>query len=60
LASAAATPTTRKCRLIPGKREGQDRAGGSGGSRSPVDSMHVDAPKQQDNARGHAQQRARE
>jgi hypothetical protein len=41
-------------------REAQDRAqarGGAGGARSPVDSMHVDAPKQQDNKRGHAQQR---
>jgi hypothetical protein len=45
---------------IPGKREGQDRAGGSGNARSPVDSMHVDAPKHQDNARGHAADRARE
>jgi hypothetical protein len=39
---------------IPGKREAQDRASGSEGARSPVDSMHVDAPKKQDNARGHA------
>lgn len=38
------------------KREAQDRASAEkgGGSRSPVDSMHVDAPKQQDNKRGHA------
>jgi hypothetical protein len=39
-----------------GKREAQDRpkaGGGAGGARSPVDSMHVDAPKQQDNKRGH-------
>jgi hypothetical protein len=38
------------------KREAQDRAKpteGSGGAKSPVDSMHVDAPKHQDNARGH-------
>ena len=38
------------------RREGQDRAKPSekaGGAKSPVDSMHVDAPKQQDNARGH-------
>jgi hypothetical protein len=38
------------------KREAQDRpkpSAGSGGARSPVDAMHVDAPKQQDNARGH-------
>jgi hypothetical protein len=45
---------------IPGKREGQDRAKESGNARSPVDSMHVDAPKKQDNARGHAEDRARE
>jgi hypothetical protein len=44
---------------IPGKREGQDRARESGDAQSPVDSMHVDAPKKQDNARGHAQERAR-
>lgn len=44
---------------IPGKREGQDRASGSGNARSPVDSKHVDAPKKQDNARGHAEDRAR-
>jgi hypothetical protein len=40
------------------KREAQDRPksdAGSGGARSPVDSMHVDAPKKQDNARGHRQ-----
>jgi hypothetical protein len=40
------------------KREAQDRSktdAGSGGAKSPVDSMHVDAPKQQDNARGHRQ-----
>lgn len=39
-----------------GRREAQDRAKpteNSGGARSPVDSMHVDAPKKQDNARGH-------
>jgi hypothetical protein len=38
------------------KREAQDRAGsdtGSGRAKSPVDAMHVDAPKRQDNARGH-------
>jgi hypothetical protein len=37
-------------------REAQDRPAardGAGGARSPVDSMHVDAPKRQDNARGH-------
>jgi hypothetical protein len=39
------------------QREAQDRAKSTegGGARSPVDSMHVDAPKQQDNKRGHAQ-----
>jgi hypothetical protein len=35
------------------KREAQDRAKGSSNATSPVDSMHVDAPKKQDNARGH-------
>jgi hypothetical protein len=38
------------------RREAQDRAKpteSSGGARSPVDAMHVDAPKKQDNARGH-------
>jgi hypothetical protein len=46
---------------IPGKREAQDRsAGGKSGAQSPVDSMHVDAPKHQDNARGHAADRARD
>jgi len=42
------------------KREAQDRAGsdtGGGGAKSPVDAMHVDAPKQQDNARGHKQRK---
>ena len=42
------------------KREAQDRAGsgtGSGRAKSPVDAMHVDAPKQQDNARGHKQRK---
>ena len=45
-----------------GKREAQDRSkggGAKGGAQSPVDSMHVDAPKKQDNARGHAQERKR-
>ena len=40
------------------QREAQDRAKGSSGEgkpRSPVDSMHVDAPKHQDNAHGHRQ-----
>ena len=36
------------------KREAQDRAKGSGQATSPVDSMHVDAPKKQDNRRGHS------
>jgi hypothetical protein len=36
------------------KREAQDRAKGSANATSPVDSMHVDAPKKQDNARGHS------
>ena len=42
------------------KREAQDRAGsdtGSAGAKSPVDAMHVDAPKHQDNARGHKQRK---
>ena len=39
------------------RREAQDRPAG-GQAQSPVDSMHVDAPKQQDNARGHKQQDA--
>jgi len=42
------------------KREAQDRAGSDkagGGAKSPVDAMHVDAPKQQDNARGHKQRK---
>jgi hypothetical protein len=42
------------------QREAQDRAGsrsGSGRARSPVDAMHVDAPKRQENARGHRQKK---
>ena len=42
------------------KREAQDRAGsrtGSGRAQSPIDSLHVDAPKKQDNARGHSQKK---
>ena len=38
------------------KREAQDRSrgrGSQGQARSPVDSMHVDAPKERDNAHGH-------
>jgi hypothetical protein len=43
-----------------GKREAQDRSKGSarsGGAQSPVDAMHVDAPKKQDNKRGHSRDR---
>lgn len=43
-----------------GRREAQDRHKGNergGQAESPVDSMHVDAPKQQDNARGHKKRR---
>ena len=39
-----------------GRREAQDRpkgTGRAGQAESPVDSMHVDAPKQQDHERGH-------
>jgi hypothetical protein len=42
------------------KREAQDRAGsrsGSGRARSPIDAKHVDAPKRQDNERGHRRKR---
>lgn len=42
------------------KREAQDRAKGETGrgrAESPVDAQHVDAPKRQDNARGHRQQK---
>ena len=42
------------------QREAQDRAGsksGSGRAKSPIDAMHVDAPKRQDNERGHRQKR---
>lgn len=38
------------------KPEAQDRkkrSPGQGNPRSPVDSIHVDAPNKQDNARGH-------
>jgi hypothetical protein len=34
------------------KREAQDRESGAQ-AQSPNDKLHVDAPKQQDNARGH-------
>jgi len=43
-----------------GKREAQDRERSStrtGRAKSPVDAMHVDAPKRQDNARGHRQRK---
>jgi hypothetical protein len=42
-------------------REAQDRSKPSasrGGAESAVDSMHVDAPKRQDNARGHRREDA--
>jgi hypothetical protein len=42
------------------RREAQDRAKGAigvGRARSPVDAKHVDAPRRQDNARGHRQQK---
>lgn len=41
------------------RREAQDRSKPTrrgGGAESPVDSMHVDAPKKQDNKRGHRRQ----
>ena len=43
-----------------GRREAQDRPKGERGShaQSPVDAMHVDAPKQQDNERGHRAKKA--
>ncbi|HEX6574782.1 MAG TPA: hypothetical protein VF042_07395 [Gemmatimonadaceae bacterium] len=39
-------------------REAQDRSQSSRGSgpRSPVDSMHVDAPKHRDNESGHREE----
>lgn len=39
------------------KGEAQDRPSGKQ-AQSPVDSMHVDAPKQQDNERGHKLKRS--
>ena len=54
---------TTRDREIPAeldRREAQDRAGsraGGGRAKSPVDAMPVDAPKQQDNARGHKQRK---
>jgi hypothetical protein len=44
------------------RREAQDRSKPSpneGGATSPVDSMHVDAPKHQDNERGHRARKQR-
>lgn len=41
------------------RREAQDRAKATarrGGAESPVDAMHVDAPKKQHNKRGHRRQ----
>lgn len=40
------------------KGEAQDRPEGKQ-AKSPVDSMHVDAPKQQDNERGHRETKQR-
>lgn len=40
------------------KGEAQDRPEGNQ-AKSPVDSMHVDAPKQQDNERGHRETKQR-
>jgi hypothetical protein len=43
-------------------REAQDRPktdAGRGGAKSPVDSMHVDAPRKQDNEQGHKRERRR-
>ena len=42
------------------RREAQDRSkpsSGGGGAESPVDAQHVDAPKRQDNARDHREQK---
>jgi hypothetical protein len=42
------------------RREAQDRSrskSGTGRARSPIDSMHADAPKRQDNALGHRMKR---
>ena len=44
------------------KPEAQDRAKprpNAGGARSPVDSMHVDAPKHQKNKAGHRKDKQR-
>jgi hypothetical protein len=43
------------------QREAQDRPSsrsGTGRAESPIDSMHVDAPKRQDNERGHRPKRS--
>jgi hypothetical protein len=43
------------------KREAQDRPSsrsGVGRAKSPIDAMHVDAPKRQDNEPGHRQKRS--
>lgn len=40
------------------KGEAQDRSDGKQ-AKSPVDSMHVDAPKRQDNERGHRREKNR-
>ena len=42
------------------RREAQDRSRsrtGSGRAQSPIDAMHVDAPKRQENKRGHRAKR---
>ena len=44
------------------KREAQDRSrgrGSQGQAESPVDSMHVDAPKERDNRHGHREGKQR-
>lgn len=52
-AKRADTPDTEIPAELP-KGEAQDRPEGKH-AKSPVDSVHVDAPKQQDNERGHTQ-----
>lgn len=42
------------------RREAQDRSknpSGRGRAQSPIDAKHIDAPKRQDNMRGHRQHR---
>ena len=45
--------------VVPSEDRGREAQGRSkptdrtGGARSPVDAQHVDAPKKQDNTRGH-------